>query len=49
VDSKGRTRDREDIADKKKEIRELAQKPHAPHAAFLHCAKPHVETKTWDY
>jgi hypothetical protein len=21
------------------EIRELAQKPHAPHAAFLHCAK----------
>ncbi|KAJ7803743.1 hypothetical protein B0H13DRAFT_1671541, partial [Mycena leptocephala] len=23
------------------DIRELAQKPHEPHTAFLHCAKPH--------
>jgi hypothetical protein len=26
-------------------IRELAQKPHEPHAAFWHCAKPHAEIK----
>ncbi|KAJ7824325.1 hypothetical protein B0H14DRAFT_2597339 [Mycena olivaceomarginata] len=25
--------------------RELVQKPHEPHAAFWHCAKPRVETK----
>jgi hypothetical protein len=28
-----------DISRSMYEIRELAQKPHAPHAAFLHCAK----------
>ncbi|KAF8183227.1 hypothetical protein K438DRAFT_1937561 [Mycena galopus ATCC 62051] len=27
-------------------IRELAQKPHKPHAAFWHCAKPHAEIKS---
>ncbi|KAJ6507619.1 hypothetical protein DFH09DRAFT_1288938 [Mycena vulgaris] len=26
-------------------IRELAQKPHKPHAAFWHCAKPHAEIR----
>jgi hypothetical protein len=25
--------------------RDLAQKPHEPHAAFWHCAKPRAETK----
>ncbi|KAJ6580131.1 hypothetical protein DFH09DRAFT_1077037 [Mycena vulgaris] len=25
--------------------RELAQKPHKPHAAFWHCAKPHAEIR----
>jgi hypothetical protein len=26
---------------KQEDIRDLAQKPHEPQAAFLHCAKPH--------
>jgi hypothetical protein len=27
------------------QIRELAQKPHKPHRAFWHCAKPHAEIR----
>jgi hypothetical protein len=26
-------------------IREFVQKPHEPHAAFVHCAKPHDKMK----
>jgi hypothetical protein len=28
-------------------IRELAQKPHEPHATFLHCAKPKCDIVTF--
>ncbi|KAJ7369135.1 hypothetical protein DFH08DRAFT_796928 [Mycena albidolilacea] len=30
---------------RRSENRDLAQKPHKPHAAFGHCAKPRAETK----